>query len=54
MFTLPKLTYKFKVIIIKTSSQCGFFFLKLDKLISKLLWKRSKSKITRKFLKKLK
>lgn len=26
MFTLPKLTYKFKVIIIKTSSQCGFFF----------------------------
>lgn len=53
MFTLPKLTYKFKVIIIKTSSQCGFF-LKLDKLISKLLWKRSKSKITRKFLKKLK
>lgn len=26
MFTLPKLTYKFKVIIIKTSSQFGFFF----------------------------
>lgn len=50
MLFLPKLIYQFNVIPIKKPTK-QLFFLKLDKLIPKFMWKNKHKKIVKKTLK---